>query len=103
MIPTGLKPVHTPPRPSPRFAGRVVKAGADAAGLEFGAEVIWKGPAKETEVAEQIAILEDYIVQRVDALVLAACDDISLRSNPRMPLLAELDALLRRAYDGPPR
>ena len=35
-------------------------------------------------------------------LIAAACDDISLRSNPRMPLLHELDALLRTAYDGPP-
>jgi acetaldehyde dehydrogenase/alcohol dehydrogenase len=35
-------------------------------------------------------------------LVTAACDDISLRSNPRMPLLHELDGLLRTAYEGPP-
>ena len=38
----------------------------------------------------------------IPELVLAACDDISLRSNPRMPLLHELEALLRTAYDGPP-
>ena len=35
-------------------------------------------------------------------IIQAACDDISLRSNPRMPLLHELEAILRRAYDGPP-
>jgi ribose transport system substrate-binding protein len=51
-----------------------VKAGAEAAGRELGAEVLWKGPAKETEVAEQIAIVEDHVVQRVDAIALAACD-----------------------------
>ena len=34
-------------------------------------------------------------------IIQAACDDISLRSNPRMPLLHELEAILRRAYDGP--
>jgi acetaldehyde dehydrogenase/alcohol dehydrogenase len=38
----------------------------------------------------------------IPALVAAACDDISLRSNPRMPLLHELEDLLRTAYDGPP-
>jgi len=38
----------------------------------------------------------------VPDLVLAACDDISLRSNPRMPLLHELEDVLRTAYDGPP-
>jgi acetaldehyde dehydrogenase/alcohol dehydrogenase len=34
-------------------------------------------------------------------LIQAACDDISLRSNPRMPLLHELEGILRRAWDGP--
>jgi len=57
-----------------------VKAGADSAGKEFNAEVIWKGPAQETDVAAQMAILEDYITKRVDAIVLAACDTKAL--NP---------------------
>jgi len=38
----------------------------------------------------------------IPELVRAACDDISLRSNPRMPLLHELQELLHRAYAGPP-
>lgn len=55
-----------------------VKAGADSAGKEFGAEVIWKGPAQETDIAGQIAIVEDYINKKVDAIVLAACDTKAL-------------------------
>ena len=51
-----------------------VKAGADSAGKEFGAEVIWKGPTQETDIASQIAIIEDYINKEIDAIVLAACD-----------------------------
>lgn len=51
-----------------------VKAGADSAGKEFGAEIIWKGPSLETDISGQIAILEDYINKDVDAIVLAACD-----------------------------
>lgn len=51
-----------------------VKAGADSAGNEFGAEVIWKGPTQETDIASQIAIIEDYINKGIDAIVLAACD-----------------------------
>ncbi len=51
-----------------------VKAGADAAGKELGVEIIWKGPAKETEIAEQINIIEDLMNSRVDAIVMAACD-----------------------------
>ncbi|MDZ7292288.1 MAG: ABC transporter substrate-binding protein [candidate division KSB1 bacterium] len=57
-----------------------VKTGADSAGKELGAEVIWKGPAQETDIAGQIAILEDYINKKVDAIVLAACDTKAL--NP---------------------
>lgn len=51
-----------------------VKAGADSAGKEFGAEIIWKGPSLETDISGQIAILEDYINKNVAAIVLAACD-----------------------------
>jgi ribose transport system substrate-binding protein len=51
-----------------------VKAGADSAGKEFGAEIIWKGPTQETDIAGQIAIIEDYINKGIDAIVLAACD-----------------------------
>jgi acetaldehyde dehydrogenase/alcohol dehydrogenase len=36
-------------------------------------------------------------------LIAAAYDDISLRSNPRMPLLHELQDILWRAYDGTPK
>lgn len=55
-----------------------VKAGADSAGKELGVEIIWKGPALETDIPGQIAILEDYINKRVDAIVIAATDSRAL-------------------------
>ncbi|HOZ49343.1 MAG TPA: ABC transporter substrate-binding protein [Candidatus Hydrogenedentes bacterium] len=55
-----------------------VKAGAEAAGAEFGAEILWQGPAKETEVDKQINIIEDMIGRNVDAIVMAACDENAL-------------------------
>lgn len=51
-----------------------VKAGADSAGKEFNAEIIWKGPTQETDIAGQIAIIEDYVNKGIDAIVIAACD-----------------------------
>ncbi len=57
-----------------------VKAGAEAAGKEFGAHILWQGPPKETEIARQINIIQDMITRRVDALVLAACDENALVS-----------------------
>lgn len=51
-----------------------VRAGAYAAGKEYGANIIWKGPAVETDIAGQISIVEDYTNKRVNAIALAACD-----------------------------
>jgi ribose transport system substrate-binding protein len=55
-----------------------VKAGAEAAGKEGGAEILWQGPAKETEIVRQINIVQDMINSRVDAIVMAACDATAL-------------------------
>ncbi|MFC2077085.1 ABC transporter substrate-binding protein [candidate division KSB1 bacterium] len=55
-----------------------VKAGADSAGREIGADIIWKGPAQETAIAEQVAIVEDYINRGVQAIVIAATDSRAL-------------------------
>jgi len=51
-----------------------VKAGAEQAGKEEGVQILWKGPAEETDVEGQQRILEDFINQKVDAIVMAACD-----------------------------
>ena len=51
-----------------------VKAGADSAGSELGIDIIWNGPALETDITTQIAIVENYINKNVDAVVLASCD-----------------------------
>lgn len=55
-----------------------VHAGAEAAGRELNANIIWKGPDKETQVAKQMNIIEDMISRRVDAIVMAACDENAL-------------------------
>jgi ribose transport system substrate-binding protein len=55
-----------------------VKTGADQAGRDFNADIIWKGPSLETDIAGQISIIEDNIIKKVDAIVLAACDATAL-------------------------
>ncbi|MGC8863776.1 MAG: ABC transporter substrate-binding protein [Armatimonadota bacterium] len=55
-----------------------VKAGAEDAARQAGATIIWKGPAKETDVAGQKRIIENFINQKVDALVMAACNETAL-------------------------
>ena len=51
-----------------------VQAGAIAAGRDFGLEILWNGPAMETEYSRQIQIVDSMIARRVDGLVLAACE-----------------------------
>ena len=55
-----------------------IHAGAVKAGRELGVEVIWKGPQKEDDRAQQITVVEDFISRGVDGIVLAPLDDRAL-------------------------
>ena len=55
-----------------------VKAGADKAGAELGAQVHWEGPTEETDIDGQIRVVQNAITKKVKAIVLAACDAKSL-------------------------
>ena len=55
-----------------------VHAGAVKAAREQGAEVIWKGPVKEDDREEQIKVVENFLSQGVDGIMLAPLDDRAL-------------------------
>ena len=55
-----------------------VEAGAKAAGAEFGADIVWKGPLKENDRAQQIQIVEQFASEGVSGIVLAPLDDAAL-------------------------
>jgi ribose transport system substrate-binding protein len=65
-----------------------VHAGAEAAGKEFGYKIYWNGPERETDRERQIQIIEDFIVQKVDGIVLAPLDRKAL--IPQVERLAAL-------------
>ena len=49
-----------------------VKAGAEQAAKEIGnIEIVWQGPATESDTNQQIDIVQSMVVQRVDGIVLA--------------------------------
>jgi ribose transport system substrate-binding protein len=56
-----------------------IEAGARAAEKEFGVEIIWKGPLKENDRAQQISIVEQFVSEGVDGIVLAPLDAIALK------------------------
>ncbi|MDB5173510.1 MAG: rbsB 2 [Phycisphaerales bacterium] len=55
-----------------------VEAGARQAAKEFDVEINWKGPLKESDRAQQIAIVEQFVSDNVSAIVLAPLDDSAL-------------------------
>lgn len=57
-----------------------VEAGARQAGTEFGVEIIWKGPLKEDDRAQQIGVVQQFVSSGVSAIVLAPLDDTALRT-----------------------
>jgi ribose transport system substrate-binding protein len=55
-----------------------IHAGAVEASQEFDVDIIWKGPQKEDDRAQQITVVEDFISRGVDGIVLAPLDDRAL-------------------------
>ncbi|AAO35499.1 LacI family transcriptional regulator [Clostridium tetani] len=70
-----------------------VKAGAEKAAKEAGANIIFKGPATEQDIQGEVNIVEDAINQKVDGIVLAASDTKALIQpvenaiNAKIPLV----------------
>ncbi len=55
-----------------------VEAGAREAARGVGVEIVWKGPLKENDRAQQIALVEQFLAEGVAGLVLAPLDDVAL-------------------------
>lgn len=55
-----------------------VHAGAEKAGQEIGAEIIWKGPLKEDDRSSQIETVENFVNRKVSGIVLAPLDATAL-------------------------
>ena len=55
-----------------------IHAGAIKAGQELDVEVIWIGPEKEDDRQQQIALIDNQVMNQVDGIVLAPLDKIAL-------------------------
>jgi ribose transport system substrate-binding protein len=66
------------PKGTTHIYWKSVEAGADAAAKEFNCKIYWNGPERETDRERQIQIIEDFIVQKVDGVVLAPLDKDAL-------------------------
>src|ERR1700694_5050030 len=68
------KVIGVVPKGTSHIFWQSVQAGAMAAGKELGVEVLWNGPAQETEYDRQIQIVDSMIARRVDGIAVAAAE-----------------------------
>jgi ribose transport system substrate-binding protein len=55
-----------------------VEKGARAAGAELGVKILWNGPLKEDDRTGQISVVQQFISDKVNGIVLAPLDDVAL-------------------------
>ena len=76
-----------------------VEAGAKKAGEDLKVQVIWKGPLKEDEKNQQIALVEQFVSDGVSGICLAPLDDTALlapvqsAANKKIPVVIYDSAL----------
>jgi ribose transport system substrate-binding protein len=58
---------------------KAVEAGARQACKELGVDMTWKGPLKENDRAQQIAIVEQFVSENKSGIVIAPLDDTALK------------------------
>ena len=56
-----------------------VRTGAQKAADELGVNMIWKGPLKEDDRAAQISIVEQFVSDGINGILLAPLDEVALR------------------------
>jgi ribose transport system substrate-binding protein len=76
----GAKPrIAVVPKGTTHVFWKSVEAGARAAAADLDVEIVWKGPLKENDRGQQIAIVEQFVTEGVSAIVLAPLDAVALR------------------------
>lgn len=71
-----------------------MKDGAEAAALENSVNLIVQAPERETDVADQVQMMEDLIVKKVDAIILSACGPVELIPSIKKANEANIPVLL---------
>lgn len=69
------------PKATSHLFWQSVQAGAVAAGRELNVDVLWNGPALETDYSRQIQIVDSMIARHVDGLAVAAQDRNALNAS----------------------
>ena len=71
-----------------------VEAGARKAGEELDLNIVWKGPLKENDRAMQISLVEQFVSEGVDGIVLAPLDDRALLRPVRTSTRSQIPVVI---------
>ncbi len=78
---THRKTIAVVPKATAHLFWVSVHAGAAAAGRDLDVDVVWNGPAAETDYARQVQIVDSMIARQVDGLAVAAQDTTTLNGS----------------------
>jgi ribose transport system substrate-binding protein len=73
------KKIAVIPKGTTHVFWKSVEAGAREGAKETGLEMIWKGPLKEDDRAQQIQVVEQFVSEGVGGIVLAPLDAVALK------------------------
>jgi len=82
------------PKGSTHAFWKSVEAGARKAGAEEDVTIIWKGPMKEDDRAQQISLVQQFVGSKVSALVLAPLDATALAGPVRSATAAGIPVVI---------
>jgi ribose transport system substrate-binding protein len=82
------------PKGSTHAFWKSVEAGARKAGVEEDVTIIWKGPMKEDDRAQQISLVQQFVGSKVSALVLAPLDATALAGPVRSATAAGIPVVI---------
>ncbi|MEI7984559.1 MAG: substrate-binding domain-containing protein [Armatimonadota bacterium] len=68
------------PKGSTHEFWKAMQAGAEGAAAANDVELIWKGPQKEDDKADQIKVVENFTNQKVDGIIMAPLDEEALKT-----------------------
>jgi len=82
------------PKGSTHAFWKGVEAGARKAGAEEDVAIIWKGPMKEDDRAQQISVVQQFVASKVSAIVLAPLDATALAGPVRSATTAGIPVVI---------
>jgi ribose transport system substrate-binding protein len=71
-----------------------LEAGAKQAGSELGVNIIWKGPLKEDDRSQQIGVVQGFVGDKVDGIVLAPLDATALLGPVRSAKASKIPVVI---------